>query len=277
MTVHEQLRSVRRALREVSSEADWEAQLILAHVYGTTPGALTMRLLHEAAGTEETEEIVRARLEGRPLAYILKSAPFFGADYYVDERVLIPRFDTEPVVEAALDRIRSRQLHTAADVCCGSGCIGITLLREADLSGVVFTDISSGALDVAAENARRLAPGRAVQFCRGDLLEALPGPADIIISNPPYIAAAEMASLEKQVRDFEPPLALCGGRDGLDFYRRLAAGAAAWLNPGGVLITEIGDTQAGAVAALYAKAGLEDIETGKDLGGRPRWIAGVRR
>lgn len=276
-TIGEQLRSVRLALRPVSEEAASEAQLILAHVYGTTPGALIMRLLHEADRVEEADRIVRARLQGRPLAYVLKSSPFYGADYMVDERVLIPRFDTEPVVEAALERIGRRGFAEAADVCCGSGCIGTTLLRESAVRRVVFTDISGGALEVARCNARRLAPGREMVFRQGDLLMALDAPVDIIVCNPPYIAADEYVDLERQVREYEPRLALFGGRDGLDCFRRLAAQAHARLRPGGMLITEIGCSQREEVLALFAAAGLTDLETGTDLAGRPRWVAGCRR
>lgn len=276
-TIGEQLRQIRSALEPVSEEAASEAQLILAHVYGTTPSALIMRLLHGAEQTEAADSIVAARLEGRPLAYILKSSPFYGADYYVDERVLIPRFDTEPVVEEALRRIARGCYAAAADVCCGSGCIGTTLLRESDVRRVIFTDISRDALDVAEENARRLAPGREMEFRQGDLLGPLQEPQDIIVCNPPYIAAAEYARLERQVRDFEPRLALLGGEDGLNFYRRLSREAADHLRSGGALLTEVGCTQSGEVASLLRAAGLRDIETGTDLAGRPRWVAGIRR
>lgn len=275
-TIHQQLRAVRDALSAVSSEADCEARLILAHVYGTTPGALTMRLLHEAGFSAQIDGIVAARLEGRPLAYILKSRDFYGAEFMVDERVLIPRCDTECVAEAAIARIRERGYRTAADLCCGSGCIGITLMRESAIAHVVFGDISAGALSVAAENARRLASDRQAEFCAGDLTEVLTVPVDLIVCNPPYITAAEMKDLERQVRDFEPHLALYGGRDGLDFYRRLTAAAPAVLTAGGTLLTEIGARQKEEVAALYAAAGFTAIETGNDLGGRPRWVAGVR-
>lgn len=275
-TVGEQLRHLRSVLQAVSAEADSEAKLILAHVYGTTPGALIMRLLHEADCVEEADEIAAARLEGRPLAYILKSSPFFGADYEVDERVLIPRFDTEPVVEAALKRIAQRGYRTAADVCCGSGCIGTTLLRESALEKVICTDISPGALEVAAGNAARLAPGRCAEFRQGDLLAVLDEQVDMIVCNPPYITEAEFAGLERQVRDFEPSLALLGGPDGLDFYRRLAAEAPARLQTGGTLLVEIGSEQESAVRELFACGGLAETESGRDLAGRPRWVAGVR-
>ncbi|MBD5560520.1 MAG: peptide chain release factor N(5)-glutamine methyltransferase [Clostridia bacterium] len=276
-TIHEKLCSIRRRLEAVSSEAAQEAQLILAHVYGTTPGALIMRLLHEAEREEETDRIVAARLEGRPLAYILKSRSFYGADFYVDERVLIPRWDTESVVKEAVRRIAACEYRTAADICCGSGCIGITLLRETDIGCVTFTDISPGALAVACENARRLAPQRAARFCRGDLLRAMTEPADLLVCNPPYIPDAEIATLESQVRDHEPRLALAGGWDGLGFYRRLAEDAPEFLRPGGTLLMETGDGQAQAVSGLLAEHGFADIQTGEDLSGRLRWAAGVWR
>ena len=275
-TIHEQLRKVSRDLDAVSSEAACEARLILAHVYGTTPGALIMRLLHEGSHEEEIASIVAARLGGRPLAYILNSRDFYGAEYFVDERVLIPRADTESVVEAALTRLERRRFRTAADICCGSGCIGITLLRESPVETVFFADISAGALAVAAANAVRLAPGRNAVFLQGDLTDPLPQQVDMIICNPPYITAAEMEELELQVRDYEPHLALYGGQDGLDFYRRLVREGPARLTPGGLLITEIGAAQRGGVETLFRQAGLKQIEAGVDLAGRPRWVAGSR-
>lgn len=275
-TIQQQLRDVRRRLARVSEEADSEARIILAHLYGTSPGGLIMRLLHEADDQGEVELILRGRLEGAPLAYVLHSAPFYGRDYYVDERVLIPRLDTECVAEKALTEISRRSYSTAADICCGSGCIGITLLAETPLEHVTFSDISAGALEVARRNARAITGEARAGFCRADLFAGLTAPADLIVINPPYITEEEYEGLERQIRDYEPPAALLGGRDGLDFYRRLAREGTRHLNAGGMMLAEIGARQADAVRALFAQAGLENIQAGTDLAGRPRWVCGIK-
>lgn len=273
-TVREQLVRIRRQLEKVSCEADSEAKIILAHVYGTSPGGLLMRLLHEAAGEEQIARIVQKRLKGAPLAYVLNSAPFYGREYYVDERVLIPRFDTECVAERALQEIQQRGLRTCADICCGSGCIGITLLAKSALQQVIFSDISEEALAVCRCNLQAAAGGDRAVVCRADLFDSRMKPVDLIVSNPPYISGEEFTRLDSQVKDYEPRLALYGGEDGLQFYKRLTGEGRDFLTEDGVLLVEIGSSQKEAVQTLFADAGFVDVTTGTDLGGLPRWVCG---
>lgn len=274
MTIQEQYSDVLQALREVSDEPDAEAREILAHVYGLSPGRLIMRFFDTAGSFAEIRQIVAQRRTGMPLAYVLRSRDFYGRDFYVDERVLIPRSDTESVAEAAIKAAKKDGARTCMDLCCGSGCIGITILKETDVPCVLFADISGGALAVARANAERHGVLERARFRQGDMLEAADGPADLIVCNPPYISDAEICTLETQVKEYEPRLALSGGADGLDFYRRLAAAAQRYLSPSGTLIAEVGDGQAETVCGMFEDAGLLGVRAGTDVAGKDRFVIG---
>ena len=218
---------------------------------------LEARFLLEAARDEGwLREAVQRRLDGEPLQYILGEWEFMGLPFDVERSVLIPRQDTETLCEAALEWLKTRPGAKVLDLCCGSGCIGVSLAK---LSGaqVAFADISPDALAVAKRNARK--NGVAGDFYESDLLAAVPGVYDLVACNPPYLTAAEMASCQRELR-FEPALALFGGADGLDFYRRLAAEWAEHVKPGGRLLLEIGYAQGAAVRGLFPGAViLKDI------------------
>ena len=188
------------------------------------------------------------RAAGEPVQYILESADFMGLKFHVDRRVLIPRQDTETLVENALIALSGQSEPAVLDLCCGSGCIGLSLKSLCPRAQVVLTDVSRDALEVAKLNAEQLSVD--VDFRHGDLYKAV-GRArfDLIASNPPYIPHIDLAGLQKEVRH-EPMLALDGGRDGLDFYRRIAEGAAKHLNPGGAIYLEAGIGQADAILRL---------------------------
>lgn len=274
MTISAQYRTVVRALAAVSGEPEAEARELMAHVYGLPPGRLLMRFFDDAEHDERIAGLTEERLSGRPLAYITGIKNFYGLDFMVDERVLIPRFDTESVAEAAIDIICSSEVRLAVDLCCGSGCIGLTLLANTGLDEVLFADVSKAALQVARENAERLGLAARARFAHGDFLDAVSCKADIIVCNPPYISAEEYPHLETQVRDYEPMSALVAGENGLQFYRRLAEEALPCLSPGGTLIAEVGDGQADKAGALLSAAGFVDVTAGTDLSGRPRFIVG---
>ncbi len=226
--------------------------------------------------------VVRLRA-GEPLQYVLGRWGFRRLDLMVDRRVLIPRPETEEVVETAVRLMADRAgVLRAADLGCGSGAIGLSLAAElpVDRTEVWLTDASTDALDVARANAAGL--GRAavnVRFAAGSWYDALPadlaGGFDLLVSNPPYVAD-EAADLEAIVRDHEPALALFGGPDGLDALRVVVAGAPHWLRPGGWLVCEIGSSQAAAVRALAGDAGLGEVEIRADAAGLDR-IAVARR
>lgn len=248
---------------------------MLAHFLGCTAGALRLRS-GEPFSPELAESfgaLVERRARREPLQYILGTEEFMGLCFRVTPAVLIPRLDTEVLVEQAVRRLQGRGRVRVADIGTGSGAIAVALAHRLPEATVVATDISREALALARENAA--ANGVSVEFRQGDLLEPLAGEQfDAILSNPPYIGSAEMAGLMPEVRDWEPHLALTPGEDGLAIHRRLAAGAPALLRPGGFLAVEVGIGQAGLVADLFAQAGLVGITRHLDSGGVERTVIG---
>jgi len=211
------------------------------------------------------------RLNGKPVQHILKSAEFYGRRFRVTPDVLIPRPETEHVVERALAlKPTARRI---ADICTGSGILAITLALELKPEATVASDISVRALEIARSNAAALAAR--VDFVHGDLLESLGGPFDLIVANPPYIPSSAIDALDPEVRDHDPRLALDGGPDGLDTYRRLIPQAWTRLAPGGWLILEIGYDQGESVPALF-KSGWSGLNATNDLAGHPRVVEARR-
>ena len=215
------------------------------------------------------EELLTRRASGVPLQYLTREQNFCGLSLYVDERVLIPRQDTECLVEEVLrDGARGALL----DLCTGSGCIPLALLKHGNFSCALGADISAEALAVAAENRART--GLPLLLRQSDLFSEIPERFDVITANPPYIESAEIESLSVEVRDHEPRLALDGAADGLAFYRCLAAESGAHLKPGGRLYLEIGMAQGAAVVSLLEAAAFSDIQIIRDLAGRDRIVKG---
>ncbi len=208
------------------------------------------------------DPLIERRLTGEPLPYILGEWEFYGLPFYVDARVLIPRPDTERVVELALKTLTPER-NAVLDLCCGSGCIGIAL-AVCGGAKVTASDVSADALEMTERNARR--NGVSIETVRSDFLDGIDGMYDLIVCNPPYLSEADMQNRDAALR-FEPELALCGGQDGLYFYHRLAEEYRRVLKPGGTLLTEIGMTQMDGVLALFPGA-----ECVKDYGDRPRVV-----
>lgn len=212
------------------------------------------------------------RIGGKPTQYITKKQEFYGRDFTVSPFVLIPRPETEHLVEAALQRILPGQ--KVVDVGCGSGALGVTVALESNAE-VWATDISLDALRVASANAASLRAQ--VQFAAGDLLQAFaPHSMDAVISNPPYVGLHEADGLQREVRDFEPHVALFGGERGTEIYARLVEQARSVLRPGGWLLFELGWKSLDAVEAMLSE-GWSDIEAIADLSGIPRVLAARRR
>ena len=220
------------------------------------------------------ESMLDRRAAGEPVQYILGVADFMGLKFRVDGSVLIPRQDTEALVEAALIDLRRRPGQPAVlDLCAGSGCIGLSLASLAPNARVILSDLSPEALGIARANQREL--GVKAELRQGDLFDAVKGERfDVIASNPPYIPTSELDALQREVR-FEPRIALDGGADGLDFYRRIARSAPDHLAPGGAIFLEVGAGEAPAVLALL-KAALPGAEAGtvRDLNGIERVVYG---
>ena len=219
--------------------------------------------------------LVQRRLSGEPVAYILGRKEFWSIDFQVDARVLIPRPDTETLVEQGLELLRrfgaERPALRVADIGTGSGAVAIALKKERPSDEFFAVDLSADALAVAQENAARLK--LAITFCQGDLVAPLAGPFDLIVSNPPYIPSREIASLAAEVRS-EPRMALDGGADGLALVRRLVDGARGVFGPEGWLAMEIGAGQAEATMAILRDAGYRGVGSRRDLAGIERVVFG---
>jgi len=224
-------------------------------------------------------ELVKRRRQREPVAYLLGAREFYGRSFLVDRRLLIPRPETELLVDAALTRTSWCSLSTRVlDLCTGSGCVAVSMARERPTACVYATDVSEAALAVGRENAYRLGAYN-VAFAAGDLFGAVPAGKrfDVIASNPPYIASAEIETLAPDVRVFEPRLALDGGTDGLALVRRIVAEAPRWLAPGGALALELAAGEAPDVVALMRAGGFEDVTVTRDYARIERIVHGVTR
>ncbi len=275
MKVAEQYNEIKNKLSAITKEAEAEAKLMMAQVYGCELGALILRFCDESRHEKEIQELVEKRLKGKPLAYVLNQRNFYGYDFYVDENVLIPRFDTEPVVEFCIKEAESRKYETAIDLCCGSGCIGITLLLESKIKKLTFGDISEKALKITQKNAENLGVYDRSEFVLGNLFENIQNKVDIIVSNPPYISNEEYNGLANEVRMHEPKTALVAENEGYFFYERLAKEGKKFLKSGGLIVLEIGCTQHIKVEQLLKNAGFGNIKCGKDIENRPRFVSGI--
>jgi release factor glutamine methyltransferase len=255
------------------------AQVLLAHALGCDRIGLYVQF-DKPLGPDELaryRDLVRRRLAGEPVAYLVGTQEFWSLALAVDERVLIPRRDSETVVDLVLAEITDRSAPLAiADIGTGSGALALALLRELASARAVATDLQAEALALAAQNAVQLGLAERVDFCQGDLLAALPpGRAfDVLVANLPYVRSGEIERLSPEVRR-EPRSALDGGADGLDLIRRLVGGLAAHLGPGGLVALEHGFDQGPAVRALLegAPGPFEPAWTRADLAGHPRVTA----
>ncbi|MDO5028368.1 MAG: peptide chain release factor N(5)-glutamine methyltransferase [Bacillota bacterium] len=224
--------------------------------------------------SEKFEEILCKRQAGLPLDYIIKQANFYGRDFYVDPRALIPRWDTENLVEKVLEIARGINQPKILELGVGSGAISISLALELEDGKVSGLDISAKALEVARINLESYQQAQ-VDFFQSDLFEKVKGKYDIIVSNPPYIKRSDMETLQAEVK-LEPSLALDGGQDGLDFYRRIIKEGWSYLEDGGFLVFEIGAGQDEDVSKIFSQYGYKNIGYKKDLQGFIRVIWAVK-
>lgn len=262
-----QLFELRRSLRMRFSEAGvddagFEAGELCCYAFGLSHTALLTRREDEIPPDQEAKlwELAERRISGEPLQYILGEWEFCGVPIQCAPFALIPRPDTETLALHALELAEKRGYRTALDLCCGTGCIGVSLAKLGGLS-VHVSDVDARCVALAMENAER--NGVAVEHFIGDLFEPVKGRFDLICTNPPYIPTGEMPSLQREVQR-EPELALNGGEDGLDFYRRITRSAWNHLNPGGALLMEVGKGQARDVTRMlpgsYCIKDLNGIE-----------------
>jgi release factor glutamine methyltransferase len=272
-----------RLTRAGIESARLDAELLMAAAAGVSRATLIAAGGEiDAVALERFEPMVARRAAREPLAYIVGHREFFSLEFAVRPGVLIPRPETETVVEAALDFLRGRMAATVLDIGTGSGAIAIALAVSVPRVWVVTVDISKVSLEIAEENARHHRCADRIAFVRGDCFAALEdgvppfAPFDLIVSNPPYIAETEFSALAPEVRDFEPRAALEGGRDGMDFYRKIAAGLRRWLAPAGEVILEVGAGQAEAVEAIMCAAGCVVSSRRRDLAGIDRVVRARR-
>jgi release factor glutamine methyltransferase len=277
--IFEHVGQARQRLRAAGispDEADLDARLLAEHVLGWS----TERYLIDARSpatpqfVSEYDALVERRAKREPAAYIVGWQEFWGLPFEVGPGVLIPRPETELVVETALTLLNAAPLAAnpaIADVCTGSGCVAVAIARERPDVRVTATDISERALAIARRNAERHGVAARVTFVRADLLAGVAGPFDLVSANPPYVPDADRPTLQPEVRDHEPPLALYAGADGLDVIRRLVVEATERLRDGGVLVFEFGFGQSDEIAKLISGTrGLRMVELRPDLQGIPR-------
>lgn len=256
-----------------------DAELLVAHALEIDRMRVILDADRPLAGAElaALRDLVKRRRSFEPIAYLRGEREFYGLRFRVDKRVLVPRPDTETLVDAALARsthvsMSMRQL----DLCTGSGCVAIAMARQRPTSRVHASDVSRDALAVARDNAQRLGAYN-VAFFECDLFGAFAGKRfDVITANPPYIATAELATLMPDVRDHEPRLALDGGADGLDLVRRIVAEAPEHLGEGGLLAIEIGAGEAPDTVALFEARGFTDVRVHRDIARIERVVSGLR-
>jgi release factor glutamine methyltransferase len=267
--------------RRGNKSARLDAELLLGEALGFDRIKLIVEAERPLAEGElgRYRELIKRRRNGEPIAYILGRREFFALPFRVDRRVLIPRPDTELLVETALRASHARHLYgRMLDLCTGSGCVAIAFAKDRPTWRVTAVDLSPEAAALARENARRAGVVHNVGVLEGDLFAPLPDRAafELITANPPYIPSGDIAGLDVDVRDFEPRLALDGGEDGLTIIRRLLEQAPRYLVPGGLIALEVGFDQAPTVAALFEHAGFVDVARAKDLAGIERVVSGLR-
>lgn len=252
------------------ADADVDAWYLLAYVFGISRTEFLLR--EKECVPEEGKlrylELIQKRAEHVPIQYITGSQEFMGMDFIVSSDVLIPRQDTELLVEEVLAVCKGKKV---LDMCTGSGCIIISLAKLSKLIKATGADISDGALSIAKKNSIKLEAK--VEFIKSDLFEQITERFDVIVSNPPYIPTKDIETLMPEVRKHEPTNALDGSEDGLLFYRRIAAEAASYLTKGGYLFLEIGFNQGNEVREILQKEGFTHIDIKKDLSGKDRIVS----
>lgn len=276
-----------------------EAEYLLSEILGCKNGELYLRRGGKLTPGEfeRFSDGVKRRVKGEPPQYILGKQEFWGLDFRVTSDVLIPRPETEHLVEEAIKEIRrqdsgyrgqgvetknsiygTRYPKLILDLCTGSGCVAVSIASEIPGINCLAIDISDAALQVARENASVHGVLDRIEFIEGDLFKPLEGKGlnkriDVMVSNPPYIGRDAIPTLQTEIRDFEPEVALCGGMDGLDFYRRIIFGAPDYISEGGFLIMEIGYGQSGAVRTIFENSGYPwVVDIKKDYAGIDRVV-----
>jgi len=280
MRIDEALRDAARRLELAGiAEPRREASSLLSFALGKPHAFLIAHPEYQLTDQQQAtfDEIVARREAREPFQYITGKQEFWGLEFIVAPGVLIPRPETELLVEAAIEHLQKLDKPTFVEACVGSGCISVSILHEIANARAVATDISPLAINIARRNAILHGVEDRLELRETDLLDGIESRIDLILANPPYIPDGDLADLQAEVRDFEPREALAGGRDGLDIIRRLIGEAGHILVDGGVLLMEIGAGQATAVADLFDSDKWGSPEFRRDLQAIPRVVTAVRR
>jgi release factor glutamine methyltransferase len=272
-TLEAALKRATQRLRGLET-AKLDARLLLQQATGLAHGELIAEPRHvlEDAALQRLDDMLARRLQGEPVSRILGQREFYGRLFHVTSAVLDPRPDTECLMDATLALLPDGGPRHILDLGTGSGIIAITVLAERAHATGIAVDLSTDALDIVGQNARHLGVEGRLSFQHGSWFEGVTGRFDAILSNPPYIESAIIESLDREVRNFDPHIALDGGTDGLACYRAIAAGAAAHLNPKGFVAVEIGADQHADVASIFAANGFALSSQHRDLGGHIRCL-----
>ena len=279
MTIKEILIQYSKELENISDTPRLDVEMLLKKALGDVD-SMYIRMYLDKQLTEEQEkyflEMIKERLNERPIAYIIGNREFMGLDFFVQEGVLIPRPDTETLVEEIINICNNITGLNILDIGTGSGAITISLAKYLDKSHVISADISDIALEIASKNAISNNVDERIDFIKSDVFSNVPKEEkfDLIVSNPPYIRKVDIDGLDRQVKDFEPYNALEGGEDGLDFYRKITKESKAFLKNKGILAYEVGHDQAQDVSQIMQENGFEGIYTKCDLQGFERVVIG---
>jgi release factor glutamine methyltransferase len=258
-----------------------DSQLLLARVLNCDRMSIIINRDTDVAAESSKRffALIEQRKAKKPLKYITNSAEFMGIELYVKEGVLIPRPDTEVLVEEVLKEVKKENFISVCDVCCGSGAIAISLAKHNPSVRVKCCDIAEAAEEVTKKNIELLAISDRVEFYRSDLLDfaiKTQQQFEVIVSNPPYIKTTVIPTLMEDVKDYEPYIALWGGDDGLDFYRKITEQSKVVLRSGGLLAYEIGYDQGEQVSSILADQGFKEVRVVKDLAGLDRVVMGIK-
>ena len=281
MTIRDIIITYTEELKQMSDTPRLDVEIILQKVLGDVDRIyihLNLNKEMEKNQMNEFNNLIQQRLEGRPVAYIVGNREFMGLDFYVKEGVLIPRPDTETLVEELISICKDKKVEIL-DIGTGSGAITVSLAKYIENAKVMSFDISDIPLEVGPINAKSNGVGDKIEFRKSDLFSAIEGTNkvfDVIVSNPPYIPRIDMPTLHTQVKDYEPYNALEGGVDGLDFYRNITKESVKYLSENGILAYEVGHDQADDVELIMKNNGYTNIYRKKDIQGIDRVVIGYK-